>query len=143
MKPKLNYAELEQKIDFAALAGRLGQLSERDNPQRKTVVTLLNKVRDALLEARRSRKVSCHVLAKELTAAGLVVSEPTLRKYLRAQGAEKNARKKANSSAGSAQNKPQPPAQSHTVPASTATPIAEPKPPAATGHPNFNFGARR
>src|SRR5438046_2721082 len=43
MKAKPNYAELEKRIDFTALAGRLGQLSERDNPQRKTVFTLLDK----------------------------------------------------------------------------------------------------
>ena len=36
MKEKPNYAELETRIDFTALAGRLGQLTEKDNPQRKT-----------------------------------------------------------------------------------------------------------
>ena len=34
------------RIDFGALAGRIGQLTEEDNPQRKTVFTLLDKVRE-------------------------------------------------------------------------------------------------
>ena len=51
MKAKPNYAELEKRIDFTALAGRLGQLSERDNSQRKTVFTLLDKVREQILAA--------------------------------------------------------------------------------------------
>lgn len=46
MKEKPNYAELEKRIDFTALAGKLGQLTEADNPQRKTVFTLLDKVRE-------------------------------------------------------------------------------------------------
>ena len=92
MKEKPNYAELEKRVDFTALAGRLGQLTERDNPQRKTVFTLLDKVREQILSARRTRNVSYQVLAKELTSAGIPVSEPTLRKYLRAQGAEKKPR---------------------------------------------------
>jgi len=41
MKEKPNYAELEKQIDFTALAGKLSQLSEHDNPQRKTVFSLL------------------------------------------------------------------------------------------------------
>ena len=49
MKEKPNYAELEKRIDFTALAGRLGQLTEQDNPQRKTVFTLLDKVREPIL----------------------------------------------------------------------------------------------
>src|SRR5271155_2953344 len=95
MKEKPNYAELEKRIDFTALAGRLGQLTEQDNPQRKTVFTLLDKVREQILAARRTRNVSYQVLAKELTSAGIPVSEPTLRKYLRAHGAEKKPRHKA------------------------------------------------
>jgi hypothetical protein len=38
MKEKLNYAELEKKIDFAALAGRLDKLTDKDNQQRTTLV---------------------------------------------------------------------------------------------------------
>ena len=86
MKEKPNYAELEKRIDFTALAGRLGQLTEQDNPQRKTVFTLLDKVREQILAARRTRNVSYQVLAKELTSAGIPVSEPTLRKYIRRAG---------------------------------------------------------
>src|SRR5687767_7559455 len=93
MKEKPNYAELEKRIDFTALAGKLGQLTEADNPQRKTVFTLLDKVREQIVAARRNRNVSYQVLAKELTSAGIPVSEPTLRKYLRAQGVEKKQRK--------------------------------------------------
>jgi hypothetical protein len=92
MKEKINYAELEKKIDFNALAGRLGQLSQADNPQRKSVFTLLDRVRDQIVTARRTRGVSYAVLAKELTDAGLAVSEPTLRKYIRAQTGKKSAK---------------------------------------------------
>jgi hypothetical protein len=93
MKEKPNYAELEKRIDFNALAGRLGQLTEKDNPQRKTVFTLLDKVREQILAARRNRQVSYQVLARELTSAGIPVSEPTLRKYIRAQGVAAKPRK--------------------------------------------------
>jgi hypothetical protein len=55
MKEKPNYAELEKKIDFAALGGRIGQLTDADNPQPKTVFTLLDKVREQILAARRTR----------------------------------------------------------------------------------------
>ena len=106
MKEKPNYAELEKRIDFTALAGRLGQLSERDNPQRKTVFTLLDKVREQILAARRNHHVSCRVLARELTSAGIPVSEPTLRKYIRAHGAEKKPRHKATPKAGNGDGKP-------------------------------------
>ena len=112
MKEKPNYAELEKRIDFTALAGRLGQLTEQDNPQRKTVFTLLDKVREQILAARRTRKVSYQVLAKELTSAGIPVSEPTLRKYLRAQGADKKPRHKAAPKTGNGDGKPAAPAAS-------------------------------
>jgi hypothetical protein len=124
MKEKPNYAELEKRIDFTALAGRIGQLTEADNPQPKTVFTLLDKVREQILAARRTRNVSYQVLAKELTSAGLTVSEPTLRKYLRAQGAEKKPRHKAGpkiengggkaaAPAASAETKPATPTRQH------------------------------
>ena len=121
MKEKPNYAELEKRIDFTALAGRLGQLSERDNPQRKTVFTLLDKVRKQILAARRNRNVSYRVLARELTSAGIPVSEPTLRKYIRGQGAEKKPRHKATPKAGSGDGKPAAPtASAETKPAAPA-----------------------
>ncbi len=106
MKEKPNYAELEKRVDFTALAGRLDQLSERDNPQRKTLFTLLDKVREHIVAARRTRNVSDQVLAKELTDAGIPVSEPTLRKYLRAQGVEKKQRKKAVARNGNGDARP-------------------------------------
>ncbi len=128
MKEKPNYAELEKRIDFTALAGRLGQLTEQDNPQRKTVFTLLDKVREQILAARRTRKVSYQVLAKELTSAGIPVSEPTLRKYLRAQGADKKPRHKAAPKTGNGDGKPAVPAAS-----------AETKPAAPTRQHRFNL----
>ena len=94
MKEKPNYAELEKQVDFKALAGRLDKLTEKDNRQRTTLVTLLDNLKEQLLEARQKRKVSYHTLAKELTDAGLKVSEPTLRKYMQAQGIGKKNRKK-------------------------------------------------
>src|SRR5213592_1942664 len=97
MKEKPNYAELEKQIDFTALAGKLGQLTEADNPQRKSVFSLLD-------------KVSEQVLARELTSGGIPVSEPTLRKYIRAQGAQKKPRKPAAPKAGKGDGKPTAPA---------------------------------
>src|SRR5271157_1840270 len=112
MKEKPNYAELEKRIDFTALAGRIGQLTEQDNPQPKTVFTLLDKVREQILAARRNRNVSYQVLARELTSAGLPVSEPTLRKYIRAQGAERKPRHKATPKTGNGDGRPAAPAAS-------------------------------
>jgi hypothetical protein len=63
MKEKPNYAELEKRIDFTVLAGRIGQLTEQDNPQRKTVFTLLDKVREQI----------CYVLFCHRTSSGTVV----------------------------------------------------------------------
>lgn len=117
MKEKPNYAELETKIDFAALAGRLGQLTEEDNPKPKTVFTLLDRVREQILEARRTRKVSYCVLAKELSSAGIPVSEPTLRKYIRAQGVATKPRRKVAPKTGNGDSRP-------AVPAATTEPKA-------------------
>ena len=115
-----------KEIDFTALAGRLGQLTEADNPQPKTVFTLLDKVREQIVAARRNRNVSYQVLAKELTSAGIPVSEPTLRKYLRAQGAEKKPRHKAAPKTGNGDGKPAAPVAS-----------AETKPATPTRHAPF------
>ena len=121
MKEKPNYAELEKRVDFTALAGRIGQLTEQDNPQRKTVFTLLDKVREQILAARRTRNVSYQVLAKELTSAGIPVSEPTLRKYIRAQGVATKPRKKVAPKTGNGDGKPAAPAAgSETKPATPA-----------------------
>ena len=94
MKEKPNYAELEKQIDFNALVGRLDKLTDKDNHQRTTLVTLLDNVKEQLLEAHQKRQVSYRTLAKELTDGGLKVSEPTLRKYMQAQGIGKKNRKK-------------------------------------------------
>jgi hypothetical protein len=94
MKEKPNYAELEKQVDFNALAGRLDKLTDKDNHQRTTLVTLLDNVKEQLLEAHQTRQVSYRTLAKELTEGGLKVSEPTLRKYMQAQGIGKKNRKK-------------------------------------------------
>ena len=94
MKEKPNYAELEKQVDFNALAGRLDKLTDKDNHQRTTLVTLLDNVKEQLLEAHQKRQVSYRTLAKELTEGGLKVSEPTLRKYMQAQGIGKKNRKK-------------------------------------------------
>jgi hypothetical protein len=121
MKEKPNYAELEKRIDFNALAGRLGQLTEQDNPHRKTVFTLLDKVRAQILAARRNHNVSYCVLARELTSAGIPVSEPTLRKYIRAQTGAKKPRNKAVQKIGNGESKPAAPATStETKPATPA-----------------------
>ena len=128
MKEKPNYAELEKRVDFNALAGRLGRLTEKDNPQRKTVFTLLDKVREQILAARRNHNVSYQVLAKELTSAGIPVSEPTLRKYVRAQGAATRLRKKVAPRTGNGDGKP-------AAPAATT----ESKPATPTRQHRFNF----
>jgi hypothetical protein len=63
------------------------------------------------------------VLAKELTSAGIPVSEPTLRKYLRAQGADKKPRHKAAPQNGDGNGKPVvPPASAETKPATPTRP---------------------
>lgn len=105
MDEKPNYGELEKRIDFTVLAERIGQLTPADNPQRKTVFTLLDKVREPILTARRNRQISYQVLAKELARAGIPVSEPTLRKYIRAHGGAAKSRKQGRALTPSA-NKP-------------------------------------
>jgi hypothetical protein len=99
MKEKPNYAELEKQVDFTALAGRLDKLTDKDNHRRTTLVTLLDNVKEQLLEAHQKRQVSYRTLAKELTDGGLKVSEPTLRKYMQAQGIGKKNRKKGRKAA--------------------------------------------
>ena len=84
MKEKPNYAELEKRIDFTALAGRLGQLSEQDNPQRKTVFTLLDKVREQILAARR--KLVLQVLTSVFTYFPQGVVGQGLQKFLTSRG---------------------------------------------------------
>ena len=121
MKEKPNYAELEKQVDFKALAGRLDKLTEKDNHQRTTLVTLLDNVKEQLLEAHQKRQVSYRTLAKELTDGGLKVSEPTLRKYIRAQGGEKKPRHKAAPKTGNGDGKPAAPAASAETKPATPT----------------------
>jgi hypothetical protein len=100
MKEKPNYDEIERSVDFKALSSRLNGLTEKDNHQRKTVFEVLDHVREDILAARQKRKVSYTVLSKELTAAGIPISEPTLRKYIQAQGVAKKRRKCQNAANG-------------------------------------------
>jgi hypothetical protein len=126
MKEKPNYAELEKQVDFKALAGRLDKLTEKDNRQRTTLVTLLDNLKEQLLEARQKRNVSYHTLAKELTDAGLKVSEPTLRKYMQAQGVGKKNRKKGHKARSNGQAHPTATAESQTPGAATVPAQGEP-----------------
>lgn len=100
MKEKPNYDDIEKNVDFKALSSRLNALSEKDNRQRKTVFDVIDHVREDILAARQKRKVSYSVLSKELTAAGIPISEPTLRKYIQAQGVAKKRRKGQNADNG-------------------------------------------
>ncbi len=120
MKEKPNYAELEKQVDFNALAGRLDKLTEKDNHQRTTLVTLLDNVKEQLLEAHQKRQVSYRTLAKELTDGGLKVSEPTLRKYMQAQGIGKKNRKKGRKAASNGQAHSAATSESKTPAAATA-----------------------
>jgi ribosome-binding protein aMBF1 (putative translation factor) len=106
MKEKPNYDEVEKKVDFKALASRLNALSEKDNRQRRTVYDVLDHVRGDILAARQKRKVSYKVLAKELTAAGIPISEPTLRKYIQSQGIAKKRRNVPIAANGNGEAKP-------------------------------------
>ena len=126
MKEKPNYAELEKQIDFKALAGRLDKLTEKDNRQRTTLVTLLDNLKEQLLEARQKRNVSYHTLAKELTDAGLKVSEPTLRKYMQAQGVGKKNRKKGHKTRSNGHAHPAAPAENQPTVAATSQGQGEP-----------------
>jgi len=126
MKEKPNYAELGKQVDFKALAGRLDKLTEKDNRQRTTLVTLLDNLKEQLLEARQKRNVSYHTLAKELTDAGLKVSEPTLRKYMQAQGVGKKNRKKGHKARSNGHAHPTATAESQTPGAATVPAQGEP-----------------
>jgi hypothetical protein len=105
MKPKPNWSEIEGRIDFGSVNQKLAQFATSGAGRRKTVAGLLDKVKDALIQA-RSHGVSYRALAAFLNESGLPVSEPTLRQYLSAQGAGKRPRGKkpgANRSAPNAQ----------------------------------------
>lgn len=88
MKSKPNWSEIENRIDFGSVSQKLTQFATSGAGRRKTVADLLDKVKDALIQA-RSNGASYRALAAFLEESGLPVSEPTLRQYLRAQGAGK------------------------------------------------------
>lgn len=106
MKEKPNYDDIEKNVDFKALSSRLNALSEKDNRQRRTVYHVLDHVRGDILAARQKRKVGYKVLAKELTTAGIPISEPTLRKYIQSQGIAKKRRNVQNAVNGNGETKP-------------------------------------
>jgi hypothetical protein len=106
MKEKPNYDEIEKNLDFKVLASRLNALSEKDNRQRRTIYDVLDHVREDILSARQKRKVSYTVLARELSAAGIPISQPTLRKYVQSQGIAKKRRKGQNAATGNGETKP-------------------------------------
>ena len=86
---------------------KLAQFAASGAGRRKTVADLLDKVKDALMQA-RSNGASYRAFGCVPQGSGLPVSEPTLRQYLSAQGAGKRARAKK---AGSNRSEPnaQPP----------------------------------
>lgn len=136
MKPKPDWSEIEGRIDFKSVSQKLAQFATSGGGRRKTVADLLDKVKEALLQA-RSNGVSYRALAAFLKESGLPVSEPTLRQYLSAQGAGKvragravSKRPRANRSASNAQEpresqERKPELSAQPLPSS---PVAAPKP---------------
>jgi hypothetical protein len=88
MKQKPNWSEIESRTDFGSVNLKLEQFATSGAGRRKTVADLLDKVNDALLQARGSG-VSYRALAAFLKENGMPVSEPLLRQYLRRHGANK------------------------------------------------------
>jgi len=136
MKPKPDWSAIETRLDFNSVSQKLTQFASSGAGRRRTVADLLDKVKDALIQA-RSNGVSYRALAAFLKESGLPVSEPTLRQYLSPQGASKvragraHAKKPgANRSAPNAQ----PPRESQERQAEPsaqplpAAPVVAPKP---------------
>jgi hypothetical protein len=95
MKAKPNWGEIEARLDFESVSRKLLNLSAGGAlKRRKSASDLLDKVKEALLKA-RADGVSFAALAAFLTESGMPVSEPTLRHYLRGQGAGKKTRRKS------------------------------------------------
>jgi hypothetical protein len=130
MKPKPNWSEIEGRIDFGSVNQKLAQFATSGAGRRKTVSVLLDKVKDALIQA-RSNGVSYRALAAFLKESGLPVSEPTLRQYLSAQGVSKKSRAKKPGANRSAPNA-QPPRESQER---QAEPSAQPLPSAPVRRP--------
>jgi hypothetical protein len=127
VKAKPNWNELEACLDFASIDQKLRNLITSGKLKRKKSASdLLDKVKDALIQA-RANGVSFAALAAFLKENEVPVSEPTLRHYLRAQGVSKRVRRRKTNSQ-SAGNLPSPVAASAAfVPAK-----AEPQPTIAT-----------
>jgi hypothetical protein len=86
MKTQKEIAELEAKLDFAALSGALlARLRRGELGQRKTINSLLDRISGTLVELRRHR-VPLRQIVSELKSHGLPVSEGRLRAFLRARG---------------------------------------------------------
>jgi hypothetical protein len=123
MKSKPSWSEIEGRIDFGSVNQKLAQFAASGAGRRKTVTDLLDKVKDALIQA-RSNGVSYRALTAFLNESGLPVSEPTLRQYLSAHGAGKKSRARkpgANRTVPSSQ-------QSREMPSRKAEPSAQPLP---------------
>ena len=130
MKSKPNWSEIEGRIDFGQVSQKLMQFAASGAGRRKTVADLLDKVKDALMQA-RSNGASYRALAAFLKESGLPVSEPTLRQYLSAQGAGKRSRAKKAGSNRSELNA-QPPREAH---AHKVEPTAQPPQPSIAAAP--------
>lgn len=99
MKTRVNFEELENRIDFENVSNRLVTLAKNGGLKRKkTIADLLDKVKPALLQAREN-KVSFGALTEFLRESGIPVSEPTLRQYLRGEVAVKRKGKNKRESA--------------------------------------------
>ena len=115
IESRLNFEDVRQKLLNLSASGKL--------KRRKSASDLLDRVKDALLKA-RSDGVSITALAAFLSENGLPVSEPTLRNYLRAQGAINRRRHRktvavSKPSVQEPQPKPQPPALPEPKPETT------------------------
>jgi hypothetical protein len=142
MKPKPDWSAIETRIDFNSVSQKLAQFTTSGAGRRKTASVLLDKVKDALIQA-RSNGASYRALAAFLNESGLPVSEPTLRQYLGAQGAgkvragrahaKKPAAKPSTSNAQPSRETPAPKPQTLAQPpqqssAPVAAPSAQPAP---------------
>jgi hypothetical protein len=93
MRTKVNFDEIEQKLDFETLSKNLDTLTASGGlKRRKSVHDLLDKIKPALLRARENR-VSLEALTKYLVTSGIPISEPTLRLYLSEAKAGKSKKK--------------------------------------------------
>jgi hypothetical protein len=123
MKPKPDWSAIETRLDFNSVSQKLTQFASSGGGRRKTVADLLDKVKDALIQA-RSNGASYRALAAFLNESGLPVSEPTLRQYLNAQGAGKVRAARAHA------KKPTAKPSASSVQPSRETPAPKPETPA-------------